>query len=183
MNQLTAKQSAFVNEYMLDLNATQAAIRAGYSEKTAQEQGSRLLSNVIVGKAIAVNKEIRANETGIDAEWLLNRLAVEAQADLSDIYDESGDILPLKDWPLIWRQGLVSGIKTAKIGDSDQVTITEIKISDRIKRLELIGKHIDVSAFIDKVVEKQIVVEDMTDLEAARRMVFLLQSATQHATH
>jgi phage terminase small subunit len=52
MANLTSKQEAFVREYAIDKNATQAAIRAGYSEKTAQEQGSRLLSNVMVVKAI-----------------------------------------------------------------------------------------------------------------------------------
>ena len=52
MNNLTAKQQRFIKEYVLDLNATQAAIRAGYSAKTAQEQGSRLLSNVMVSSAI-----------------------------------------------------------------------------------------------------------------------------------
>ena len=53
---LTPKQEAFVQEYLIDLNATQAAIRAGYSEKTANEQGSRLLANVKIAKAIAEAK-------------------------------------------------------------------------------------------------------------------------------
>ncbi len=52
MDNLTAKQQRFIKEYLIDLNATQAAIRAGYSAKTAQEQGSRLLSNVMVSSAI-----------------------------------------------------------------------------------------------------------------------------------
>ena len=75
MSKLTVKQQRFIEEYLIDLNATQAAIRSGYSEKTAQEQGSRLLSNVKVAKAIAEGKDKRSAETKIDAAWVLTELA------------------------------------------------------------------------------------------------------------
>jgi phage terminase small subunit len=68
---LNAKQERFCHEYIIDLNATQAAIRAGYSEKTAQEQSSRLLSNVIIQKKINEAKENRSKSTGITAERVL----------------------------------------------------------------------------------------------------------------
>ena len=54
---ITPKQQRFVTEYLIDLNATQAAIRAGYSRKTAQQQGSRLLTNVVVKRAIAAQQD------------------------------------------------------------------------------------------------------------------------------
>jgi len=152
---LSARQSAFVAEYLVDLNATQAAIRAGYSAKTAQEQSSRLLSNVIVEAAIAKAQAKRAEKTGINAEWVLTRLASEATADLADLYDANGAIKPIHDWPLIWRQGLVAGIKHQEIKDSEGNAtgdyVVEVKLSDRIKRIELIGKHVDVQAFKDQV--------------------------------
>lgn len=142
-------------EYLVDLNATQAAIRAGYSAKTAQEQSSRLLSNVIVEAAIAKAQAKRAEKTGINAEWVLTRLASEATADLADLYDTNGAIKPIHDWPLIWRQGLVAGIKHQEIKDSEGNAtgdyVVEVKLSDRIKRIELIGKHVDVQAFKDQV--------------------------------
>lgn len=62
---LTPKQSRFVEEYLVDLNATQAAIRAGYSEKTAQEQSSRLLSNVIISDAVAAAQKARPERTQV----------------------------------------------------------------------------------------------------------------------
>lgn len=74
MAKLTDKQELFAHEYLKDLNATQAAIRAGYSEKTAQEQSSRLLSNVMVQDRLAELKEERNKEIGIDAAYVLCRL-------------------------------------------------------------------------------------------------------------
>ena len=60
--ELTAKQQRFCEEYLIDLNATQAAVRAGYSAKTANEQGSRLLTNVSVASAINAMKDVIACE-------------------------------------------------------------------------------------------------------------------------
>lgn len=146
---LNAKQRRFAEEYLVDLNATQAAIRAGYSEETAHAQGCALLKHPNVNELITELKRKRSERTGIDAAWLLTRLAAEAEADLSDLYDEDGRLLPVKDWPLIWRQGLVSGVKTAV--SEDGVAFVDVKVSDRIKRLELIGRHISVQAFKDQV--------------------------------
>jgi len=150
---LTAKQERFVGEYLIDLNATQAAIRAGYSEKTAEQQGSRLLSNAKVRAAIMDAKQERSETTKIDAAWLLTRLADEATADLADILDEAGAVRPVAEWPPIWRQGLVAGLDVAetmvegvKVGQT-----VKVKLSDRIKRIELIGKHVDVRAFSERL--------------------------------
>ena len=144
------KQRRFVAEYLIDLNATQAAIRAGYSAKTASSQGERLLRNVEVQRAVAEAKAARSEKTGIDAAWVLSRLAAEAFADLADLYDELGRVKPVKDWPLVWRQGLVAGVEVETIGEGAGM-VTKIKISDRIKRVELIGKHVDVQAFKEKI--------------------------------
>lgn len=72
---LTPKQERFVHEYLVDMNATQAAIRAGYSEKTAQEQSSRLLSNVMVSQAIAKGKQTLAETTGVTAKKVIAEMA------------------------------------------------------------------------------------------------------------
>ena len=84
---LTAQQQRFVEEYLIDLNATQAAIRAGYSAKTAEQQGSRLLRNVKVAQAIEAAQVARLKRTEVDADWVLRRLVAEADADLADLYD------------------------------------------------------------------------------------------------
>lgn len=103
---LTAKQEAFIKEYLVDLNATQAAIRAGYSEKTAYSQGQRLLKNVETEKAIQSAMNKRSQKLQISAEYVLNKL---------------------KD-----------------ITDSD-----EEKTTDRLKGLELLGRHLKL--FTDKL--------------------------------
>lgn len=150
---LTPKQSRFVDEYLLDLNATQAAIRAGYSQKTAKQQGQRLLTNVDISGALSEAQGRRSRRTGIDAEWVLRRLADEATADLADILDEAGAIKPVAEWPLIWRQGLVAGVDVyEEVVEGQKVGQTvKIKLSDRIKRIELIGRHVDVGAFRERV--------------------------------
>ena len=69
---MTPKQKTFVDEYLIDLNATQAAIRAGYSEATARSQGQRLLTNVDVAKAIQVAMDERSDRTEITADYVLD---------------------------------------------------------------------------------------------------------------
>lgn len=70
---MTPKQQRFVDEYLIDLNATQAAIRAGYSEATAKQQGSRLLTNADVAAAVQSATADRSEETKIDAAWVLKQ--------------------------------------------------------------------------------------------------------------
>lgn len=71
---LTPKQQRFVDEYPIDLNATQAAIRAGYTAKTAEHQGSRLLGYVQIAAAIKIETEKRSAATAIDAEYVLTTI-------------------------------------------------------------------------------------------------------------
>ena len=151
---MTPKQERFVEEYLIDLNATQAAIRAGYAESGASVEGTRLLANAKIAEAVAEAKKQRSERTNIDADWLLTRLAQEADADLADLYSESGALLPVSDWPMIWRTGLVSGLDvTEEKGDGGVKVgeVTKIKLSERIKRLELIGRHVSVQAFKEQV--------------------------------
>lgn len=78
---LTPKQAAFVREYLVDLNATQAATRAGYSKATANEQGARLLANASVKEAIAKAQQKRASKVELTAETVIEGLMKEACAD------------------------------------------------------------------------------------------------------
>lgn len=160
---LTPKQQVFVDEYLIDLNATQSAIRAGYSKKTAYSQGPRLLKNVDVCLEIKKAMERRSEDTKIDSKWVLERLSKEVEADLADIYDKDGSIKSIHDWPLIWRQGLVVGIDI-ELTRERGVTITKLKLADRGKRLEMLGKHVKVHACKDKV-------EYSTDRELAEWLI------------
>jgi phage terminase small subunit len=144
--ELTARQAAFVDEYVKSGNGRQAAIAAGYSPKNAEVEAARLLTNAKVRTLIEEKRAQRSKQTGIDAAWLLKRLAEEAEADLKDLYEDEGLMVlkPIDKWPLVWRQGLVAGVKHGRYG-------LELKVSDRARRLELIGKHIGVSAFQENV--------------------------------
>lgn len=174
---LTEKEALFVGEYMIDHNATQAAIRAGFSEKTAAQQGYQLLHKPSVAAAVRNALEERQRRLQVDADGLLARLVEEADADLADLFDDLGNLKPIKEWPKVWRRGLVSGLETISFDvDDDEGDVEEslepqghggalkrakkdkprarlhkLKLSERIKRVELIGRHRGVQAFKDRV--------------------------------
>jgi phage terminase small subunit len=155
LKQLTPKQELFCREYLKDLNATQAAIRAGYSEKTANEQASRLLANVNVQNFVVELKSQRCEEVGIDAAYVLRRLVEIDQMDVLDIMTDDMSIKPVSEWPASWRRYL-SGFDLADMfegrgEDREMVGILKkIKWPDKVKNLELLGKHVTVQAFKEK---------------------------------
>lgn len=155
---LTPKQAAFVNEYLLDLNATQAAIRAGYSRRTAEWIGPQLLGKSHVRAAVEAGQAARAERTKIDADWVLRSLAEEKTADLADLYDGDGNLKPVKDWPMAFRRGVVVGVETVmerdgadEDGNPKFVAVRKVKLTDRTRHIELIGRHVGVGAFKDKL--------------------------------
>lgn len=170
MGKLTAKQQRFVDEYLVDLNATAAYGRAGYAAKgnAAEVNAARLLRNAQVQQAVMGAQTKRAERTQVTSDWVLSRLALEAEADLADLYDENGRVKPVHQWPLIWRQGLVAGIDIETIGEGAG-HVTKIKISDRIKRVELIGRHVDIQAFKDRIDHDVNVHGEMADRIAKAR--------------
>ena len=108
---LKGKQAAFVDEYLKDLNASAAAVRAGYSVRTARFIGAENLTKPNIAAAIAAAQAERAQRTQIDADWVLKRLAAMADADLADLYRPDGSLLPVAEWPDVWRRGLVAGVE------------------------------------------------------------------------
>jgi phage terminase small subunit len=87
---LNERQEAFCEEYIIDLNATQAAIRAGYSKKTSYSIGQRLLKHVEVATRVKELREARAEKLNLDAYWVLKRLM--------DISDRSIQAEPVLEW-------------------------------------------------------------------------------------
>lgn len=150
---LSPKQQRFCDEYLIDLNATQAAIRAGYAPGSAEVTGCRLLSNAKVKGAVSALQAKRADATGVDADYVLSRLYAESMADLADIYDDAGALLPVKKWPDIWRTGLVTSIDINEKIQGGHVIghVCRIRLRDRSRVLELLGKHIQVQAFRESV--------------------------------
>ncbi len=154
MKSLSPKQARFVEEYLLDLNATQAAIRAGYSKKTAAVQGHLLLNKTLVRDAIEEAKQKRSDAIQVDAEYVLRRLYEIDQMDVIDILFDDGSVRPLSQWPKIWRS-FITDISVTELAASSEPgangLLKKIKWPDKLRNLELLGKHVGVQAFRDKV--------------------------------
>lgn len=141
---LGEKQARFVAEYLKDLNATQAALRAGYSTKTAYAQGSRLLRHAEVRAAIADGKREQLEAADLSATRVLEELRRVAFYDMRAFYDEHGNMRPAKDWTA--EQGAVLSSfevikKNAAAGDGVIDTVHKIKLCDKMKALETLAKH------------------------------------------
>lgn len=154
---ITAKQQRFVDEYLVDLNATQAAVRAGYSNRTAKQQGQRLLTNADLQASVASASASRSERTKVTADTVLLRLAEALEADLADLYDDEQNLKPVKEWPPIWRKGLVAGLEVEELfegrrEDREHIgRVRKVKLADRTRIIELIGKHVDVGAFRERI--------------------------------
>jgi phage terminase small subunit len=152
---LTSKQTRFVAEYLTDLNATQAAIRAGYSAKTAQEQGSRLLSNVMVAAAIEVAQEARAQRTEITADRVLTELAKLGFANMADYMRASPGGDPYLDFSELTRDQAaalqeitVEDFKDGRGDEARDVRRVKFKLADKQAALVALGRHLGI--FVDK---------------------------------
>lgn len=146
---LTDKQESFCREYIIDFNAKQAAIRAGYAEGSAEVQGWRLLSYVKVQNRLSQLKEERNKRMDINADYVLKRLVEIDQMDVMDILLPNGEIKDVCDWPESWRKTISSiDVVSAMNGEGNgEAMLKKIKWPDKVKNLELLGKHIKVQAF------------------------------------
>lgn len=153
---MTVKRHRFVAEYLVDLNATQAAIRAGYAKKGAKDQAYQLMQMPEVAEAIRVAMGDRNKRLKVDADYVLQRLTEIDQMDFIDIMEDDGSLKPVRNWPKVWRQYL-SGFDLAEMfegqgKDRDMVGILKkIKWPDKVRNLELLGKHVNVNAFKEQV--------------------------------
>ena len=141
---LTPKQASFVAQYLIDKNGTQAAIRAGYAPKAAQEQSSRLLSNAIVRQEIDKGLQAQVDEAGITALRVIKELATLGTIDLRSYYDAQGNLKPMHE--LTPEQGAaMAGVESLKrnveAGDGVMDTVYKVKLWDKPRALELLAKH------------------------------------------
>lgn len=136
--QLTEKQRRFVSEYLIDLNATQAAIRAGYSQKNAGKIGPELIGKTRISAAIQEAIALRERRTAITQDRVLAELAAVAFANGTDFaqirYDGHVIFTPTEQLDEDKKRAVAS-IKEGQAG-------TEVKTYDKIRALELLGKHL-----------------------------------------
>lgn len=187
MAKLTPKQALFVQEYLVDLNATQAAIRAGYSEDTAGAIGHENLNKPDISTAIQNAMDLRAERTGITVDRVLVQLARMGFADIRQIFTEGGHLRDIASLPEDVAASVQSvevvtrpGAEVDENGNRTIEYVHKIKLADKKGPLELLGKHL--SLFADRVEHTgkdggPIETADTTDL--ARRIAFVLQQGVQ----
>jgi phage terminase small subunit len=144
---LNPKQQRFVAEYLIDLNATQAAIRAGYSKKTAEQQGNRLLGKAQIQAAVSAGKQRQLTHADLSAVRVLEELRRLAFSDVRELFTEQGDLKPLRDLTPEQSAAIASVevlIKNAKAGDGQTDTIHKIRLWDKSKTLDTLAKHFNL---------------------------------------
>ncbi len=148
-NELSPKQERFCQEYIIDLNGTQAAIRAGYSPKTANEQSAQLLAKLSIKSRVdELNNGIK-DKLIITAERVLAELARLATMDIAKAFDGEGNLLDIKDMPEDVRRAIAS-IEVAESEVDGRITTTKkIKFWDKNKSLETCARHLKM--LTDKV--------------------------------
>ncbi|EZP05959.1 terminase small subunit [Pseudomonas aeruginosa] len=168
---LTKKQRLFVDEYLIDLNATQAAIRAGYSTRRATEIGYQLLQRPEVDQAIQAAMAERSKRTEVEADYVIRRLREIDEMDVLDILEDDGSFRSIRDWPRAWRQFL-SGIEIAELfegrGDDRRIAgvLRKVKWPDKLRNLELLSRHVGTeSAALDLELKRLDVAKKRAELK------------------
>lgn len=145
---LTAKQRLFVQEYLVDLNATQAAIRAGYSAKTAEQQGSRLLQHPNVKAAIEEAMAARVKRIEVTANSVVAELARIGFADIRRMFSPNGSLLPIQDLDDDTAAAIASiEVVTRKVPGGEEAEVehvAKVKVWDKRAALVDLGKHLGV---------------------------------------
>jgi phage terminase small subunit len=140
---LSLMQQHFAQEYLVDLNATQAAIRAGYSPATAASQGQRLLRNVEIEEKIKREMDSRAERTGITADRVLQELAAIGFASIGDYLTVDGYGHPTFDFENLTRAQMAA-ITDVKIEtDTRGRRKIQVKQRDKLAALIVMGRHLD----------------------------------------
>lgn len=148
---LTAKQQAFCREYLVDLNATQAAIRAGYSEKTAYAIGKENLRKPLIAAAVQAAMDARAERTEITSDAVLKELAKLGFADIRKLFGAGGNLLDVVNLP----DDIAAAVQSVEVvtkpaindeGERDVEHVHKIRIADKRGALELLGKHLRLFA-------------------------------------
>ena len=148
MAKLTAKQEVFVDEYLVDLCATQAAIRAGYSVKNAGKIGSELLQKTRIKAAIDKAMAERSRRTGINQDRVLRELAKVAFVNTSDVINM--DEATIRGDANREDTATIASVKVKRIPTEEgDIVEREVKVYDKLKALELLGKHMGM--FKDKL--------------------------------
>jgi len=148
---LTIKQQKFIEEYTIDFNARQAAIRAGYSEKTANVIGPENLAKPLVAASLAELLLKRRKEINIEAKRVILELCCLSFYDVADMMDENSNLLPVHEIPEQTRRAIVGVKQTRRViagsDDSDDQVIeitTDYKLANKDSSLDKLSRHLGI---------------------------------------
>jgi phage terminase small subunit len=147
VNELAPRQAQFVAQYLIDLNATRAAQRAGYSLKTAYSQGQRLLKNVEVQSAIQAAMDKRAEKLEITADRVLDEIAKLAFFDPRKFFEDDGSLKRIQDLDddtamSLARMEVIELFEGSGEQKHAYGLMKKIKLADKLSALEKLGKHL-----------------------------------------
>ena len=138
--ELNAKQRLFVVEYLKDLDAQKAYVRAGYNTSTAHVGAFKLIKRPHIAAAIKAAMDKRADKIGISADEVLEEIRRLAMVDIGQAYDEHGALLPLSMMPPEVRRAIAS-IET-ELGTEKRGDIVKVKLWDKVASLKLLAQHL-----------------------------------------
>lgn len=173
---LTPKQQRFVEEYLVDLNATQAAIRAGYSKATAEQQGYRLLRNASVVAVIDAGKAKLKDAADFDAKRVMREVALIALADPRSVMTWGPKGVTLIDSKTLTRDQAVIVAEVAQTKDG-----IRLKTHSKLDALEKLIRHMGLNAPEKVEHSGKIAVDDLSALERARLIAFALEKGARAA--
>ncbi|PRY09028.1 phage terminase small subunit [Pontibacter ummariensis] len=157
--QLTQKQQRFCLEYLKDSNAKAAAVRAGYSEKTAMEQGYQLLQKTSVQKEISRLQAIVAEETNVQVKDLVKELAKVAFTNLPDLL-ETGTTLKVKNLGNLTEAQRASILEIKETRGKDGSVTRTIKTHSKLTAIDMLmknlGGYVTASDLIDRLPEERL---------------------------
>jgi phage terminase small subunit len=159
IKKLSHRQRVFVEQYLVDFCGARAAIAAGYSKKSAKVTASRLLTYANVQTALGEAIKQRIERIKVDASLVLHELNEIRLMSIADILNDNHSLKPVSEWPEVWQRH-ISSYEITEVyegrGDNRQMKgyLKKLRCPDKLKNLELLGRHTDVKAFVDQVTHK-----------------------------
>lgn len=185
---MTPKQELFVEEYLVDLNAKQAAIRAGYSKKSAEVIGHGLLKKSLVAAAVSARRAKLVEKTRVTQERILAEYAKIGFSDVRKLLGPGGELLDPQEWDDDIA-GAVSSLEVVSRGNEDEdgnrvpEHVHKIKTWDKTNALEKMAKHLGMFVERHELTGKDggPIETKLTDLELARRVAFIFEKGIKNA--
>lgn len=171
VEELTERQRLFVDEYLIDLNATKAAIRAGYSPLAARQQGSTLLSNPYISAAIQVAQSARSRRTGITADRVIREIACIAFSDISEVADVAGGEVVIHDLDSLPRR-VRRAVESVASKPSEHGVSRTVKMHPKLVALKMLADHLGLSA--DTVSKVELTGKDGGPVETEARVQYVI---------